>query len=118
MTDLTNYGENAALDALLAGTHYVKLHTGNPGEDATANAATHTTRAAITFAAAIGGVAESATDADFTNAAADETYSHISIWDAASAGNPIAYGVLSTPKAVTTTDNFSMPAGDVTVAAD
>ena len=35
---LSNYGENAALDAPFDGaTRYAKLHTGDPGEDCTAN---------------------------------------------------------------------------------
>lgn len=116
---LSNYGENAALDALFDGaTRYVKLHVGDPGEDCTANAATETDRAAITFGAAASGVSTSDSDADWLGVAADETYSHVSIWDAATAGNPLGYGALNASKAVTTGDNFSLPAGDVTVTAD
>jgi len=57
---ISNYGENALLDTLggtsfsVANT-YLKLHTGDPGEDGTANAATEATRQAVTFGYAKGG---------------------------------------------------------------
>ena len=40
MSALTNHGEDLALDTLLAGTVYIALHTGDPGEDADQNEVT------------------------------------------------------------------------------
>jgi hypothetical protein len=54
---ISNYAENAILDALFNNTslavaaRYVKLHTGDPGEAGTANAAGETTRKSVTGAA-------------------------------------------------------------------
>lgn len=121
----SNYAELEILDhALGTGAWtapsgiYVKLHTGDPGEDCTANAATETTRAVVTFGAAASGTATSNADADWTSVSTSETYSHISLWDAASAGNPIAYGALTASVAVTAGDDFTIPSGSLTVSLD
>lgn len=123
MSQASNYAENKIADHMLGTTAwtapsgiYIKLHTGDPGEDCTANAATETTRQAATFNAASGGAATLASTVEWTSVAADETYSHFSLWDAATAGNPIAYGALAASKAVTTGDTFQMTALTVTVA--
>ena len=119
---LSNYAENELTDHLL-GTGawttptniYVKLHTGDPGEDCTTNAATETTRVAVTYAAASGGVAtQNGTDPAWTSVSTTETYTHISIWDASTAGNPLAYGALGASVAVTAGDNFTLTTSTVT----
>src|SRR3982751_5850755 len=100
----TNY-LNKALDTLgngasagttftaLAGS-YLKLHTADPGAaGATAAAAGSTTRVAVTFAAAsAGSKAMNGTAPVWTNGGTSETVSHISLWDASSAGNFILSG--------------------------
>lgn len=125
MTDATNYLEDAALDHILGTSAltspanvYVKLHTGAPGEDATANAATETTRAIVTFGASASGTATSDSAASWTSVSTTETYSHFSIWDNLTAGNPIVVGALTASKAVTAGDDFSIPSGSLTVAMD
>lgn len=123
MSDATNYAENQiakwvsgnGAPAAVAGV-FVKLHTGAPGEDATLNAATEATRKAATFGAAVGGVASLSATVSWTNVAATETYSHFSLWDAATAGNPLVVGALTAPKAVTAGDNFDLTALTVTVS--
>jgi hypothetical protein len=114
---LTNFLENALLNHIRNGSAYtmptslhVKLHTGNPGEDAASNAATNATRQTVAFGAASAG-SMSATGspvAEWTNVSTTETYSHFSIWDNASAGNPLGYGALSSPAAVTAGDTFRL----------
>jgi len=112
---ISNYAENKLLDTLrnqsfAVTTSYVKLHTGDPGEDGTSNAATETTRKAVTWdAAATGSMASSAT-LEWTNVAATETYSHWSLWDNASAGNCLWTGDLSSSAAVTAGDTFQITA--------
>ena len=59
---ISNFLEQTLLDLVFNGTAYagqatvyVKLHTGDPGEACTSNAATETTRQSTTFGAASGG---------------------------------------------------------------
>jgi len=121
---ISNYAENALLDALFNNTalqkaaRYVKLHTGDPGEVGTANAATETTRKSVTGAAASGGVFTSVNDLQWTNVAATETYSHISIWDDPTAGNCLWTGALTASKSVNAGDTFTLPTGQLTVSLD
>lgn len=119
----SNYLELQLLDAafgndvgdLPVAAVYVKLHTDDPGEDCTGNPATETTRAAVTFDPAAAGVSTSATDAEWTNVSTGETYSHFSLWDNATVGNPLAYGELTAPVTVTAGDDFTIATGDLTV---
>lgn len=100
---LANYLENALLDHVRGGTAFtqptslhVKLHTGDPGEDAAANAATEDTRKTATFGAASGGsMALSNGPLEWDNLPAAETFTHFSVWDAATVGNPLGYGALN-----------------------
>lgn len=113
---ISDYLENELLDHIRGSAYtapaglYVKLHTGAAGEAGTANAATETDRVQVTFGAASGG-SMSATGtpvAEWTNVAATETYSHFSVWDAASGGNCLGDGALSSPVAVTAGDTFQL----------
>ena len=87
---------------------YVKLHTADAGEAGTSSAATETTRKVAAWAtAASGSIATSAT-LEWTNVAATETYSHWSLWDAATAGNCLWTGALSSSASVTAGDTFQI----------
>lgn len=99
-------------------TVYAKLHTGDPGEAGTSNAATETTRKAITFAAASGGTIANDSAGTWSGVAASETYTHISLWDNVSAGNHLWNGPLSASKAVTAGETFTLAIGAVTVSLD
>lgn len=48
---ISNYREKKVLEAIKAGTIYVKLHKGNPGENGTENAATEAKRIKAEFEA-------------------------------------------------------------------
>lgn len=87
-TGLAAATANSALDTIL-GTLFVKLHTADPGAaGATAAAAGDTSRKAITHASAsAGSAAISGTAPVFTNGGTSETISHLSFWDASTAGN-------------------------------
>lgn len=122
MTAASNYLENELLDHMLgtgaftAPTNvYVKLHTGDPGEDCTLLPATEATRKVVTFAAASGGTASSSSAATWTSVSTTETYSHWSLWDASTAGNPLCYGALGSSVAVTAGDNFEIASGDIDI---
>jgi hypothetical protein len=101
---------------------YVSLHTGDPG-DTGANEATTGgyTRVVQTFAAAStdgSGVTTIDSNADitlgtFTGAA---TFTYMGIWDAASSGNFLAGGLLSSSRTVANGDQIKFSSGNITVA--
>lgn len=68
---------------------YVKLHVGDPGAAGANNAAAgSTTRVVVTYAAPSGNaIAMNGTAPSWTNGGTSETLSHLSIWDAVTAGN-------------------------------
>ena len=123
MTAMSNYLENELLDhALGTGSFtaptnvYVKLHTGDPGEDGTANAATETTRVITgAFSAASGGTTDNDAAITWSSVSTTETYSHISIWDNLTAGNCLFVGALDSSVAVTAGDDFEIAAGDLDI---
>lgn len=121
---LSNFAENAIADALCNNVSvavpqlYAKLHIGDPGEDCTANPAAETSRKAVSFGAASGGVCLNDAVATWTNVAAAETYSHGSLWDAASGGNPWGYGALGVPRAMQAGDTFDLPVAGVSFTFD
>jgi len=122
---VSNYLEDKLLDLVFNATAYsgqstvyVKLHLGDAGEAGTTNAAAETTRAAVTFGASSSGTVTSDSDATWTNVSTTETYSHISLWDASSAGNCLWAGALTQSKSVTAGDTFTIPSGSLTVSID
>lgn len=100
--------------ALQVAQSYLKLHTGDPGEAGTANAAGETTRHAASFGASASGTATSDADVTWTNVSTAETYTHVSMWDASSAGNCLGSGALTASKTVAVGDTFNIPSGSLT----
>lgn len=117
---MSNYLEDAVANALRGGgagtsftaptTVYAKLHTGDPGEAGTSNAAGETTRQAVAFGASSGGVISLSSGGAWTNVSTGETYSHISLWDASTNGNCLGSGPLGASKTVAAGDNFTLTA--------
>ena len=123
MAAMTNYLELEVLDHVLgtaaytAPTNvYVKLHIGAPGEDATGNPAVETTRQLATFNVAASGQATLASTVSWTSVSTTEVYSHWSLWDASTAGNPLLQGALDATVSVNAGDNFDLTA--LTISAD
>jgi len=87
---------------------YLKLHTGDPGEDCTDNPATETTRKITAWAAAASGAIATSATVEWTNVSTTETYTHWSMWDASTSGNPLWSGALSASAAVTSGDTFQI----------
>lgn len=120
---MSNYLENKLLDHALGTTAftmptnaYVKLHTGDPGEDGTLNAATETTRVVTgAMSAASGGTSDNDAAITWSSVSTTETYSHISIWDALTAGNCLFVGPMGASVAVTAGDDFQLAAGDLDI---
>jgi hypothetical protein len=87
---------------------WVKVHIGDPGSAGTANASAVTTRSQATHAAAASGaIALTSTLPSFAMTTT-ETISHISVWDASSAGNFLYSGALSVSKAVVNGDTLTI----------
>ena len=125
MTALSNYAEDAALDHVLSTSawsvptdSYLKLHIGDPGEDCTANPSSETTRVITSWAAAASGSITTNANATWASLSlsGDETFSHFSLWDALTAGNPLAYGALSAPLDLQNGDEFRIDSGDLTLS--
>jgi hypothetical protein len=124
MADFSDHGALQSLQWILAqGTPvaptelWVQLHVGDPGADGSANPAANTTRVQITFGTAANtgtdGRAQAASDANvaWASVPADETYSHISIWDDETAGNCWYKDAMLAPVPVTTGGAFVFPIG-------
>ena len=118
---LSAYCANKLLEATCKATSfsvttvYVKLHVGDPGAAATANAAAETTRKAATFAAASAGAIASNADVVWTNIAGSEDATHFSAWDASSGGNFLFSGTV-TANPYTAGDTYTCPSGSLTTS--
>ena len=107
-------------------TVYVGLHTGDPGEDGTANELVGNgySRTAGSFGnvSVIGDVVSITNNAaiDFGPATASwGSVTHMSIWDSASGStNCLFKGALSAAKTVDTNDSFRFANGNLTVTMD
>jgi hypothetical protein len=117
---MSNYLEDAVANALRGGGNgtsftapanvYCKLHTGDPGEAGTSNAAGETTRKEVTFGAASGGAIALSNSPSWTNVSTAETYSHVSLWDHLTAGNCLGSGAMTASKTVAVGDTFNLTA--------
>lgn len=105
------------LDELASTYTYVQLHVGDPGAAGTNNPANEDTRAAVSWAAASGGTLASGADVTWSSVAGSETYSHFSVWSAATSGTCGFTGSISA-NPVTAGDTFVIPAGDLTASLD
>ncbi len=96
---------------------WVQLHVGDPGPDGDQNVAANNVRMAITFGTPtnIGtdGRAQASSDVNVSwpSVPADETYSHITLWDAETAGDCWYYDAMVAPVPVTTGGAFVFPIG-------
>lgn len=120
---IANYFETQLLKALknespAVAEVFVKLHKGDPGEDCTAEAAGETTRKKVTWAAPASSSIKNSAGIEWTNVSTSETYTHVSLWDAAAAGNALWSGALEASKAVSAGDTFVLKAEQLSVSLD
>jgi hypothetical protein len=132
MSALTNFGENLLLDWMFtagAATRptawFVALHTADPTEAGSTGEMTTGTdadyvRKAVTFAAAASGQSLSTLQVAHTPAVAAGSYTvtHISIWDAATAGNALMKGALLVPRLINNANPLVINVGDIVAALD
>jgi len=115
-TGLSAYLANSLLNALGNNTSYavtnvyVKLHVGDPGADGAANAATETTRKAVSFAAASAGSIASDADVTWTNISGSQDATHFTSWDSLTTGNFLFSGTI-TGNPYTAGDTYTIASG-------
>jgi len=125
----SNFLETKVLDHVFGGTAYTApatlylgLHTSNPAEDdsGTEVSTSGTAYARQTVAFTTSGDTTSNTAAvEYPTATASYgTVSHVGVYDASTAGNLLAYGALTTSKAIATGDVLRIPAGDLDITLD
>jgi len=119
----SNYLEDALMNHIRPGgatltqaaNLYIKLHTGDPGEDGTAAASAETLRKVISFGASSGGVITSTGTISWTAwSAGSETISHISVWDNLTAGNCYGSGALAASQAIVNGNQLDLTAVTLT----
>jgi hypothetical protein len=102
------------LDQGIASPVYIKLHIGDPGASGTSNAASETTRKAITLGAASAGTRTgTGSQVQWTNYPAAETISWVSAWDDPSTGNFLGRHQLATAKTPAVGDTLTLNPTDV-----
>lgn len=124
----SDYLENALLNATLRGvaytaptTVYVALFTSDPTDAATGTevAGGAYARQSITFNAPTAGSTSNSADVLFPIAtAAWGTITYLAVFDAATGGNMLYSGQLTTAKTIATDDQLKLAAGNVTVTLD
>ena len=89
---------------------YFKLHTADPGASgATAAAVGSTTRVAASYAApSAGSMAQTGTAPVWTNGGTSETLTHVSVWDASTAGTFQYSFALSSSQAWASGNTFTL----------
>jgi len=106
---------NSALTTIpVAGGLFMKLHVGDPGAAGTANAATETTRKAVTFGTPSGGSVANSVAVTWTSIAGSQDATHASFWDNVSAGTFVTSGTI-TANAYIAGDTYTVAIGAATV---
>ena len=102
-----------AIVAALDGT-YMQLHTNDPGAAGTTAIATESDRQLISLDIPAGGAATNDGAIVWTDVAANEAYSHYSLWTAVTAGT-FKFSGLITADAVLIGNTFTIAIGDLSV---
>ena len=134
MSALTNYAEDLLLTWLFTASSatrpsawYVALHTGDPGETGASSEVVVGTdadyvRDSITFDDPVASSGQVLSDAAVSwtvdSASAGYTVTHVSIWDAVTAGNCLMKGALPVPRALTANQVLTFSIGDIIAALD
>lgn len=126
----SNYGENLALTWLFTDSSatrptawYVAVHTEDPTEDGSAGELDSSddagfVRKSVTFADASGGQSVSEATVAWTPTTGSFVVTHVSVWDALTAGNCLIKGALVIPRTVTNASPLAINAGDLIAALD
>lgn len=116
MASLTVFAANSVLDGtpIPAGL-YVDLHVGDPTDTGLVDLAAGTSRELVSRGAAAAGVAFSTNQQAWIPYSANETISHVSLWDDADAGEGNCWfvGALLVPKVVAINDAVYFQIGSI-----
>lgn len=125
MAEMSNYLENALINATLRNTSYtspaavyVSLHTADPTDAGTGTEVSGGSyaRQSATFGAPSNGVSTTTADITFPQATASwGTIGWIAIWDASTTGNMLYHTALDTSKSIDIGDIFKIASGSLTV---
>ena len=125
MAALSNYLENALLDAVLNNTSYtsptttyVGLFTSDPTDagSGTEVSGGSYARVAASFGAASEGNCTNDADITFTQATANwGTVTHFGLYDASTTGNLLFHGALTSSKAIETGDIFKIASTNLSI---
>jgi 2-keto-4-pentenoate hydratase len=135
MSAASDYLEDKVLDHVLTATsytppttRYLALFTNTSGNAAVnLEAGTLTdevsggsyAREAITFNAASSGSSTSSATVTFPAASANwGTVTHVAVMDAATSGNVLFWGAVTTPKTIENGDTFQVSSGNLTITLD
>jgi hypothetical protein len=128
MAGFSDYYENKVIDHMLRNqaftppaTVYVGLYTVAPTDagGGTEVSGGSYARQAVTLAAASAGATQNSADITFPTATADwGTIVAAGLFDAASAGNLLAWNNLTASKTVNSGDTFKITAGSLTISVD
>jgi hypothetical protein len=125
MSAISNYLENALLNATLTNTTYTSpasvylgLFTSNPTDSNTGTelSAPSYTRQVVSFGAASSGSSSNVSAISYDQATTDwGTIGWVGLYDAATSGNLLYYGALDTTTTIDTNEIFVIPIGNLTV---
>jgi len=125
MAEMSNYLENALINATLRATTftspatvYVGLYTSDPTDANTGTECSGASyaRKSATFGAPSNGVSTTTADVTFDQATGSwGTISHIGILDASTSGNLLYHTALDASKTIDTGDIFKIASGSLTV---
>ena len=125
MAEISNYLENALINATLRNTSYtspatvyISLHTADPTDagSGTEGSGGSYIRQSATFGAPSNGVSTTTADITFPQATANwGTIGWIGIWDAQTTGNLLYHTALDASKAIDNGDIFKIASGSLTV---
>lgn len=128
MTILSDFSEELLLEYLFTSiaaadrptAWYLSLHDADPldtgADEITTGEDSGYARISITFAKDANNTVDSQANASHTPGSGTNIITHIGIWDAATAGNFLAGGILDGPRTMTTTAPFTIAAGDLIIA--
>ena len=125
MAEMSNYLENALINATLRNTSYTSpatsylaLYTSDPtdADSGTEVSGTSYARQAITFGAPSNGVSTNSAAIEFPQAGGSwGTVTHVGIRDASTSGNLLFHTALDASKAIATGDVFRIASGSLSV---
>lgn len=117
--DFAEHGRQQTLNWITGNTAtppsalWVQLHVGDPGDLGLNNVAGESTRVQGSWGTTDAtGTAVNISDLDWLSVAADETITHVSIWDASTGGNCWFRGPLPNPIPITVGSDLQLAAAD------